>query len=100
MSNDLTHGALSLNVQSGAIHVDDEAISLTSLEYRLLKYLMTHKNKVISKTELTEHLYDQDFDKDSNTIEVIVGRIRRKIKHDLIQTHRGLGYQMKPQNAP
>ena len=55
---------------------------------------MMHKGKVISRTELTEHLYDQDFDRDSNTIEVFVGRLRKKLPEELIQTIRGLGYQI------
>ena len=61
---------------------------------RLLSYLMHHKGKVISRTELTEHLYDQDFDRDSNTIEVFVGRLRKKLPEEVIQTVRGLGYQI------
>ena len=74
--------------------VDGQAIKLTSHEFRLLSYLMMHKGKVISRTELTEHLYDQDFDRDSNTIEVFVGRLRKKLPEELIQTIRGLGYQI------
>ena len=69
-----------------------EIVKLTSLEYRLLSYLAHHKGKVVSRTELVEHLYDQDFDRDSNTIEVFVGRLRKKLDTDLIQTIRGLGY--------
>ncbi len=69
---------------------------LTSLEYRLLHYLMLHQNRVISRTELVEHLYDQDFDRDSNTIEVFMGRLRKKIGNDRIETVRGLGYRLKP----
>ncbi|MFT6490477.1 MAG: two-component system OmpR family response regulator [Parvibaculaceae bacterium] len=71
-----------------------EPIKLTSLEYRLLTYLIHHREKVISRTELVEHLYDQDFDRDSNTIEVFVGRLRRKIGKDVIETVRGLGYRL------
>jgi two-component system OmpR family response regulator len=67
-------------------------IRLTGLEYRLLSYLMHHQTRVVSRTELVEHLYQQDFDRDSNTIEVFVGRLRRKIPGDLIHTVRGLGY--------
>ena len=59
--------------------VDGTAVKLTSLEYRLLSYLMHHQGRVISRTELIEHLYDQDFDKDSNTVEVFVGRLRKKL---------------------
>src|ERR1700726_1969525 len=67
-------------------------VKLTSLEYRLLAYLAHHKGRVVSRTELVEHLYDQDFDRDSNTIEVFVGRLRKKLDANLIQTVRGLGY--------
>ncbi len=69
---------------------------LTCLEYRLLHYLMMHQDRVISRTELIEHLYDQDFDRDSNTIEVFVGRLRKKIGPDRIETVRGLGYRLTP----
>ncbi len=58
---------------------------------------MHHQDKVISRTELTEHLYDQDFDRDSNTIEVFVGRLRKKLPKDFIQTVRGLGYKVSKQ---
>ncbi|HVI99443.1 MAG TPA: helix-turn-helix domain-containing protein, partial [Sphingomonas sp.] len=67
---------------------------LTSHEFRLLAYLMHHNGRVVSRTELVEHLYDQDFDRDSNTIEVFIGRLRKKIPGDVIQTVRGLGYRM------
>ena len=81
--------------------VNGEPVRLTSLEYRLLHYLMMHQGRVISRTELVEHLYDQDFDRDSNTIEVFVGRIRKKLEVDIIQTVRGLGYLLTPPgNAP
>jgi len=62
----------------------------------LLHYLMMHQGRVISRTELVEHLYDQDFDRDSNTIEVFVGRLRKKIGSDRIETVRGLGYRLSP----
>ena len=71
---------------------DGAHIKLTSHEYRLLAYLMHHKGRVVSRTELVEHLYEQDFDRDSNTIEVFVGRLRKKLPSDLIKTVRGLGY--------
>jgi len=93
-SNEIVSGSLRLDVRAGRVTVDGKAIKLTSHEFRLLSYLMLHKGKVISRTELTEHLYDQDFDRDSNTIEVFVGRLRRKLPEDCIQTVRGLGYQI------
>lgn len=93
-SNEITAGPVRLDVRSGKVTVDGQAVKLTSHELRLLSYLMHHKGKVISRTELTEHLYDQDFDRDSNTIEVFVGRLRKKLPEDCIQTVRGLGYQV------
>lgn len=93
-SNEIVCGQVRLDARSGKVTVDGQAIKLTSHELRLLSYLMHHKGKVISRTELTEHLYDQDFDRDSNTIEVFVGRLRKKLPEDCIQTVRGLGYQI------
>ena len=93
-SSELECGALRIDTRSARVTFDGEPIKLTSLEYRLLAYLMHHREKVISRTELVEHLYDQDFDRDSNTIEVFVGRLRRKIGKDVIETVRGLGYRL------
>ena len=93
-SNEIVAGAVRLDARSGKVTVDGLSVKLTSHELRLLSYLMHHKGKVISRTELTEHLYDQDFDRDSNTIEVFVGRLRKKLPEDCIQTVRGLGYQI------
>jgi two-component system OmpR family response regulator len=93
-SNEITAGSVRLDIRSGKVTVDGQAIKLTSHELRLLSYLMHHKGKVVSRTELTEHLYDQDFDRDSNTIEVFVGRLRKKLPDEVIQTVRGLGYQI------
>ena len=93
-SNEIVAGPVRLDVQAGKVTVDGQAIKLTSHELRLLSYLMHHKGKVVSRTELTEHLYDQDFDRDSNTIEVFVGRLRKKLPEEVIHTVRGLGYQI------
>ena len=93
-SNELTCGPVRLDLRAGRVTVDGSAIKLTSHEYRLLSYLLHHQGKVISRTELTEHLYDQDFDRDSNTVEVVVGRLRKKIGSDMIETIRGLGYRL------
>ena len=93
-SNEIVAGAVRLDSRSGKVTVNGQSVKLTSHELRLLSYLMHHKGKVISRTELTEHLYDQDFDRDSNTIEVFVGRLRKKLPDDCIQTVRGLGYQI------
>ena len=90
----LTCGDLRLDPRAARASVDGEPLRLTSLEYRLLHYLMMHQGRVISRTELVEHLYDQDFDRDSNTIEVFIGRLRKKIGADRIETMRGLGYRL------
>ncbi|WP_418152647.1 response regulator transcription factor [Litorimonas sp. RW-G-Af-16] len=87
-------GELSVDNRSARAFVSGVAIKLTSHEFRLLSYMAAHKGRVISHTELVEHIYDQDFDRDSNTIEVFVGRLRRKIGTDRIETVRGLGYRL------
>lgn len=89
-------GPVTVDTGAGRVTVNGEAIKLTSHEYRLLAYLMHHKGRIVSRGELTEHMYDQDFDRDSNTIEVFVGRLRKKLGVDVIQTVRGLGYRMEP----
>ncbi|MEM7302549.1 MAG: winged helix-turn-helix domain-containing protein, partial [Pseudomonadota bacterium] len=78
--------------------IEGRAIKLTSHEFRLISYLMHHQSEIVSRTELIEHLYDQDFDRDSNTIEVFVGRLRKKMGVDLIETVRGLGYRVQAPN--
>ena len=98
-SSQISCGPVTLDTRSGRVFVDGAPIKLTSHEYRLLSYLMHHTGRVVSRAELTEHLYDQDFDRDSNTIEVFVGRLRKKLAVDLIQTVRGLGYLIDP-NQP
>jgi two-component system OmpR family response regulator len=85
-----------LDTRTGKVTVAGQAVRLTAQEYRLLSYLMHHQGKVVSRTELTEHIYDQDFDRDSNTIEVFVGRLRKKLGVDIIHTVRGLGYRLAP----
>ncbi len=93
-TNDLVCGDLRLDTRASRVTVDGNPIKLTALEYRLLAYLMHHRDRVVSRTELVEHLYDQNFDRDSNTIEVFVGRLRKKLGRDLIRTVRGLGYRL------
>jgi two-component system OmpR family response regulator len=85
-------GPVILDTKSGRVSLDGQTVKLTSHEYHLLSYLMHHQGRVVSRTELVEHMYDQDFDRDSNTIEVFVGRLRKKIPAELIRTVRGLGY--------
>jgi two-component system OmpR family response regulator len=87
-------GALALDTRSSRVTLDGQPVNLTSLEYRLLAYLMHRPGSVVSRSELTEHLYAQDHERDSNTIEVFVGRLRRKLPPETIQTVRGLGYRL------
>jgi two-component system, OmpR family, response regulator len=91
-TNELVCGPVRLDARSGRVVVEGNPVRLTSHEFRLLSYLMHHAGRVVSRTELVEHLYDQDFDRDSNTIEVFVGRLRKKLGVDVIQTVRGMGY--------
>ena len=95
-SSDLVCGPVRIDTRTSRVSVNDVTIKLTSLEYRLISYLMHHSGRVVSRTELVEHLYDQDFDRDSNTIEVFVGRLRKKLGVDAIRTIRGLGYVLEP----
>jgi two-component system, OmpR family, response regulator len=74
--------------------VNGLTVKLTSHEYRVLAYLMHHPRRIVSRAELTEHIYAQDFDRDSNTVEVFIARLRRKLGSAFIETIRGLGYRM------
>ena len=94
-SSEIHCGPLRLDTKASKASIDGASLKLTSHEYRLLAYLMHHQGQIVSRSELIEHMYDQDFDRDSNTIEVFVGRLRRKIGNDLIETVRGLGYRMQ-----
>lgn len=87
-------GSLVLDTRSGQLTVNDQAVMLTGHEFRTLAYLMHHVGKAISRTELTEHIYAQDFERDSNTIEVFIGRLRKKLPPGMIETVRGLGYRL------
>jgi two-component system OmpR family response regulator len=93
-SSELVSGDVRLDTRSGRVTLAGEPVKMTAQEYKLLSYLMHHKGKVVSRTELIEHIYDQDFDRDSNTIEVFITRIRKKLGADLITTIRGLGYSL------
>ncbi|MGH6879860.1 MAG: response regulator transcription factor [Hypericibacter sp.] len=95
-SAELECAGLHINSSSGRVTVDGVPIKLTAQEFRLLDYLMHHQGKIVSRTELTEHIYDQDFDRESNTIEVFVGRLRKKLGANYIATVRGLGYRLAP----
>ena len=98
-SAEMTAGAVRLDTRSGKVTLAGEPVKLTAQEYKLLSYLLHHKGKVVSRTELIEHIYDQDFDRDSNTIEVFVTRIRKKLGQDVITTIRGLGYSLEDPDA-
>jgi len=87
-------GPVTVDTRSGRVAVDGRPVKLTAQEFKVLSYLIHHLDKVVSRTELTEHIYDQDFDRDSNTIEVFIGRLRKKLGTDVIMTERGLGYRM------
>ncbi len=93
-SAEIACGPLVLDTRSGRVSVDGQALSLTSHEFRVLAYLIHHAGEIVSRTELTEHIYAQDYDRDSNTIEVFVARLRKKLPPGLIETVRGLGYRL------
>jgi two-component system OmpR family response regulator len=93
-------GSVRLDTSTNRVTLSGEPVELTALEFATLSYLMHHRGKVISKTELTEHIYSQDFDRDSNVIEVLINRLRKKLGHRLIKTRRGQGYQLiRPEDA-
>ena len=87
-------GPVTLDTRSGRVTLDDQSVTLTSHEYKVLAYLMHRPGTVVSRTELTEHIYAQDADRDSNTIEVFIARLRKKLPASLIETVRGLGYRL------
>jgi len=87
-------GSLVLDPRSSKVTLDGATVRLTSHEFRVLSYLMHHRGRVVSQAELTEHIYSQDFDRDSNTVEVFIARLRRKLGAASIATVRGLGYRM------
>ncbi len=93
----LEAGSVRIDPRQMRITVDDVPQQLSPQEYRLLYYLALHSGRVVSQVELTEHLYAQDFERDSNAIEVLVGRVRRKIGAGIIKTRRGFGYTIDPE---
>ena len=92
---ELRCGALALDARAARVSVGGMAVKLTSHEFRVLSYLMHHSGRVVSRAELTEHIYAQDFDRDSNTVEVFIARLRRKVGPTYIETVRGMGYRMR-----
>jgi len=103
-SAEISFGHVTLNLNSSTVHLQNQnelvQVDLTAFEYKVLEYLFVHPHEIISKMELTEHIYDQDFDLDSNVIEVFVGRLRKKLSLEnqpvLIETLRGRGYRINP----
>lgn len=95
----IENDGIQLNTAEQSLHIDGTPVELTGHEYRVIEYLMIHAGKVVSKTELTEHIYDQDFDRDSNVLEVFIGRLRKKLdpsgKRKPIETLRGRGYRFR-----
>jgi len=92
---ELRCGSLALDPRSGKVTLEGTEVKLTGHEFRVLSYLMHHRQRVVSQSELTEHIYSQDFDRDSNTVEVFIARLRRKLGPAFIETVRSLGYRMK-----
>ena len=90
----LRSGPIELDTRASRVSVAGAVVALTAMEYRILAYLMHCPGRIVSQLELTEHVYAQDFDRDSNTIEVMVGRLRKKLGRESIQTIRGLGYSV------
>lgn len=97
-SSTINNGPFSLDTATSEVQVEKICVSLSAHEFKVFKYLMLHVGEVISKTKLTEHIYDQDFDLDSNVIEVFIRRLRKKLdpdsKHNFIETKRGQGYRL------
>jgi two-component system, OmpR family, response regulator len=92
-------GNLRLDERQMKVTENGVPISLSPLEYRLLAYLIHHRGRVVTQLELTEHVYGQDYERESNAIEVLIGRVRRKLKSNIIETRRGFGYII-PQDSP
>ena len=92
---ELRSGSVALDPKLARVTRDGAPVKLTSHEFRVLSYLMHHRGRVVSQSELTEHIYSQGFDRDSNTVEVFIARLRRKLGGTFIETVRGLGYRIE-----
>jgi two-component system, OmpR family, response regulator len=99
-SAEIACGPLVLDTRNGRVLLDGQTLALTSHEFRVLSYLMHHQGEVISRSDLVEHIYAQDFDRDSNTVEVFIARLRKKLPAGMIETVRGLGYRLAAPGAP
>src|SRR5688500_2117211 len=95
LTPELRFGALVLDPRTSQVTLEGQPVKLTSHELRVLSYLMHHRGRVVSQSELTEHIYAQTFDRDSNTVEVFIARLRRKLGASTIETVRGLGYRIR-----
>jgi two-component system OmpR family response regulator len=95
LTPELRAGSVMLDSRRARVTRDGAPVKLTSHEFRVLSYLMHHRGRVVSQAELIEHIYAQDFDRDSNTVEVFIARLRRKLGASLIETVRGLGYRIE-----
>ena len=95
LTPELRAGGVALDPKAAKVTLDGAPVKLTAHEFRVLAYLMHQRGRVVSQAELTEHIYAQGFDRDSNTVEVFVARLRRKLGPDLIETVRGLGYRIE-----
>ncbi|MEA2488956.1 MAG: two-component system, OmpR family, response regulator [Acidobacteriota bacterium] len=91
---ELRCGSLVVDPQQARATLDGVPVKLTGHEYRVLAYLMHHRDRLVTQAELTEHIYAQDFERDSNTVEVFIARLRRKLGAAFIETVRGLGYRL------
>jgi two-component system, OmpR family, response regulator len=92
---ELRSGSVALDTRSGKVTLDGAPVGLTAHELRVLSYLLHHRGRIVSRAELSEHIYAEDLDRDSNTIEVFVARLRRKLGADFVRTVRGLGYRIE-----
>jgi len=99
-SAEIACGPLVLDTRQGRAMLDGQTLTLTSHEFRVLSYLMHHQGEAISRSDLVEHIYAQDFDRDSNTVEVFIARLRKKLPPGMIETVRGLGYRLRAQDRP
>jgi len=95
VTTELRAGSVTLDSRLSRVALDGNPVKLTSHEFRVLSYLMHHRGQVVSQGELTEHIYAQDWDRDSNTVEVFIARLRRKLGASFIETVRGLGYRIQ-----
>jgi len=96
----ITAGPVAMDTRQMIVTVDGATLDLSQLEYRLLSYLMHHRGRVVSQLELTEHIYGEDIERDSNAIEVLIARVRKKLGVDLITTRRGYGYIVNDEQSP